>query len=1060
MKFNKYLRANQEESWKEHYIHYSELKKLLYSILEEGAPVYVPTALSLTTGRGPDSKPTPQERFFMFLEADVKRINDFTTEVAAQLRAQLRAVVLGLAGGSPASASPPPPQPPADLADAGVRGRWLAAARRLGEEYLRLEKYVNINYTGLQKILKKHDKLIPTAPCWHFYKVFINRQPWVRGEHHDIQVTLSRIFSQLHSAAVAFGGPAAAAPGAAGGPSTSASSSSAGAVAGTGSVAPGLPGRPSGLLAMGGSHKDYTKSTYWVKPDDAARVKHVLMQHLVLLPAPTNASAAPPSSSAAGAAALWAELDTESRDLVNTIFLDNPSLELYHTLLYGRPYTTTLQLRWYGSRIPDTVQVLRQVHVEGWRPEECTEDSFPIQETRVADFLNGRWTWADARKLLMPGDGERAAAQQRRLAKEDRRASRHQAALGQSPQSMIVRGAYGGASSGGGGGAGGGGSGGVAGLTSSASAPPEDPERLAQEYQLFKTFTEVARLVESKGLQPMVQVRFRQTGWREAGNEGGLTMVMEEEAQMLLEYAYDTGVRLSHGLWRQEHPADAIEFPYATLKIHYPSTYEEELPPWMGELLDSGLLRPMDDFSKFLHACAGLLPDLVRAVPQWVDDEAVQKSLYANVAANEDLQALLRAGHNVVAELEEGVLDQAAHEQRQAAAGAGGRAGSKAAGARSGAAAGGAGEGGSGSAGAPTSRSLSMPAGVGSGSGSGSGTGGGGSRGWFSLLFGRSGSSARADPADFDAHQPLLTSGKPNGSTGPAGSGPGPSRPGRTPTASSGTGGGAGPLGSAERSSGAGAAPGGEAGPGAGPGGPKAPEEGDGESPVIPLLHNLQRNVSGRLGGAAEAAGGAGGRGWQAKLLQRQALQGRAYQPQLMFVDPTQFLRNERIFLMWLRTAITVGGIATAMLGFAASARTDPHERPTIHISETTAFVLLLVAIAMGGYGLGAFVWRSTRFYELHPGRFDDTTGALAMTALVTLALFGLMVANMADLMEVLGGDTGGGGDGGGGGGPPPAVGGWGAGGQGGEGEGAEVGVERAARALAGWLGRPGGGGL
>ncbi len=28
----------------------------------------------------------------------------------------------------------------------------------------------------------------------------------------------------------------------------------------------------------------------------------------------------------------------------------------------------------------------------------------------------------------------------------------------------------------------------------------------SQEYQLFKTFTEVARLVESKGLQPMVQV--------------------------------------------------------------------------------------------------------------------------------------------------------------------------------------------------------------------------------------------------------------------------------------------------------------------------------------------------------------------------------------------------------------------------------------------------------------------------------------------------------------------------------------------------------------------------
>lgn len=36
---------------------------------------------------------------------------------------------------------------------------------------------------------------------------------------------------------------------------------------------------------------------------------------------------------------------------------------------------------------------------------------------------------------------------------------------------------------------------------------------------------------------------------------------------MLLEYAYETATRLSHGLWRQEHPADAIEFPYAILKV-------------------------------------------------------------------------------------------------------------------------------------------------------------------------------------------------------------------------------------------------------------------------------------------------------------------------------------------------------------------------------------------------------------------------------------------------------------------------------------------------------------
>lgn len=54
------------------------------------------------------------------------------------------------------------------------------------------------------------------------------------------------------------------------------------------------------------------------------------------------------------------------------------------------------------------------------------------------------------------------------------------------------------------------------------------------------------------------------------------------------------------------------------------------------------------------------------------------------------------------------------------------------------------------------------------------------------------------------------------------------------------------------------------------------------------------------------------------------------------------------------------------------------------------------------------------------------------MTAMVTLLLFGLLICNMADLMEVLGGDDddgGGGGDAGGGGDPggPPGAGGAGA---------------------------------
>jgi hypothetical protein len=47
----------------------------------------------------------------------------------------------------------------------------VSSAQSIGREYLDLEKYVNLNYAALQKILKKHDKRVWGAPCWAFYRV-------------------------------------------------------------------------------------------------------------------------------------------------------------------------------------------------------------------------------------------------------------------------------------------------------------------------------------------------------------------------------------------------------------------------------------------------------------------------------------------------------------------------------------------------------------------------------------------------------------------------------------------------------------------------------------------------------------------------------------------------------------------------------------------------------------------------------------------------------------------------------------------------------------------------
>ena len=62
--------------------------------------------------------------------------------------------------------------------------------------FLKLEKYVNINFTGFHKILKKHDRRLPN-PCKAFYIARLHEQSWVRGDFSDVIVTMSRIYSTI-----------------------------------------------------------------------------------------------------------------------------------------------------------------------------------------------------------------------------------------------------------------------------------------------------------------------------------------------------------------------------------------------------------------------------------------------------------------------------------------------------------------------------------------------------------------------------------------------------------------------------------------------------------------------------------------------------------------------------------------------------------------------------------------------------------------------------------------------------------------------------------------------
>ncbi|GBG00375.1 vacuolar transporter chaperone [Raphidocelis subcapitata] len=189
VKFGKYLEKQAKEEWKTSYLDYNALKDLIKeSALEAetaGPTTFSPRTTSLSIVRAGRKADASEERFFQKLEAEVEKVGKFTGKVVDELRQRLANLK---------------PKADAALQVAGAtqeKDALMEEAKQVGEDYLALEKYVNLNYMGVHKILKKHDKMLPHSPCRQFYIAHLHQQPWVQGNYSDVLVYLSSVYSQL-----------------------------------------------------------------------------------------------------------------------------------------------------------------------------------------------------------------------------------------------------------------------------------------------------------------------------------------------------------------------------------------------------------------------------------------------------------------------------------------------------------------------------------------------------------------------------------------------------------------------------------------------------------------------------------------------------------------------------------------------------------------------------------------------------------------------------------------------------------------------------------------------
>ncbi|MCJ1465244.1 vacuolar transporter chaperone [Pseudocyphellaria aurata] len=199
-----------------------------------------------------------------------------------------------------------------------------------------LAKFTQLNYTGFQKIIKKHDK----QTTWHLKPVFAARlkaKPFFQDNYDAFIVKLSKLYDLVRTR-----------------------------------------GNPiQGDSAAGGGQQNFVRQTtkYWVHPENITELKLIILKHLPVL-------------------VFNASKEFEAKDsAISSIYYDNPETwELYMGRLKKTEGAEAIRLRWYGGMDTETIFVERKTHREDWTGEKSVKARISIKEKNVNAFLSGKMT--------------------------------------------------------------------------------------------------------------------------------------------------------------------------------------------------------------------------------------------------------------------------------------------------------------------------------------------------------------------------------------------------------------------------------------------------------------------------------------------------------------------------------------------------------------------------------------------------------------------------------------------------------------------------------------------
>ena len=233
MKYQQHLKENiSPEFGEENYLAYGKLDDIIRKLSTKAFATDTDTekrtvSMSATaTVASGTSDAITDETFFRQMDAELAKVEQFTLTQVNKLREEIDVIEQTL-------------KSPADVQSAAAdRSKIQTMVDAVAEEFLHLEKYVNLNFMGFHKILKKHDKYVPSNPCKAFYVSRMHAQAWVRGDYSDVVVRLSDIYATLRGDHTA--------------------------------------------EDKGGDSQSFLRQTskYWIKTEDVSAVKYAVLKHL------------------------------------------------------------------------------------------------------------------------------------------------------------------------------------------------------------------------------------------------------------------------------------------------------------------------------------------------------------------------------------------------------------------------------------------------------------------------------------------------------------------------------------------------------------------------------------------------------------------------------------------------------------------------------------------------------------------------------------------------------------------------------------------------------------